>query len=434
MDIERTFLSKAIQSQKVQNMILKGISSDHFVDEHCQIVWDYCNDYIQSYKAHPSLDAVVRDTVHEKLGSFKFEVTSDSLDYLFDEFTKLVIRRQAITGLMEIGKHVDDPEKITTIGDELIALGTSIEGSFLQGNPKRFSDMHERISDYEYRKMNGTPYGIQMGIKEFDELTLGIQPHELVIVAGFLGMGKSTISQYIAFNAYLQGYTPLIVSLEMEASAVLRKFDTMATHFKYNNLKALQLNEIELAEWEQQAIKASGAENDIVVLDDVDNCTIEKIYSIGKQYKPDLLIIDYLTLMTLPGERAAQWEKISNLSRSLKKLARDPDFPAIIAVAQSNGDAADEGSTMANMAFAKAIGMDADIAIGLHQTEEMYLKDQMEARLMKNRDGKKTKSLLHWKLEIMLIEAWQTNHEFSIKDMNSHYPAAKVEDEFSTRK
>lgn len=414
MDVELNFISKAIQTENVQKMIVKGVTSDHFQDEINKEVWDYCNDYIQKYKQHPSLEAVTRD-----IPEFRFTISSDSLGYLFDEFAKLVTRRVALNGLIQIGEVVDDSEEILNISNELIALGQSIEGIFRQGNPVRYSEMPERIAEYERRKEEGDVYGILTGIPALDELMFGIQPHEVFSIVGYAGTGKSTLAQLIAFNAYMQGKTPLIISLEMEASAIYRKFDVMATHIEYRKLKALELDESDKDLWERAAREAQSRDNDIIVLDNITNCTLEKVYSLGKQYQPDLLVIDYITLMKMPGERLATYEKITALTHALKNMARDPEFPPIVSVAQNNRRAAEQGSELDNIAGSNSVATDSDVVVGLYQNEEMLAQKKMEVRLLKNRDGEKVRIDMFWNPAYMEFEEWNAKHEFSTKTLDT---------------
>lgn len=411
MDIELTFLSKAIQTESVQRMIVKGVASDHFTDEVNKEVWIYCNDYIQRYKSHPSVEAVTRD-----IPEFRFQVSTDSVDYLFDEFAKLTKRRTALQGLVKIGEIVDDSEDISRVGEELISLGQGVETLFKQGNPARYSEMLSRIKEYEKHEETGDPFGILTGIPEIDNITFGIQPHELVTVAGFSGMGKSTLALQIAYSAYQQGYTPLVISLEMESGAIYRKFDTLATHINTRSMKSLELTDEDKELWREEAEKAIENENDIIVLDNIGDCTLEKVYSLSKQYKPDLLIIDYITLMKLPGERLNTYEKIKSLTHELKAMARDPECPPIISVAQSNRSAAEKGSTIDNIGDSISIVQDSDIVIGLHQTEEMKINKQMEVRLLKNRDGETATSIMFWNPARMEFRAWNVaTDEFAVK-------------------
>src|SRR4029077_4191157 len=114
---------------------------------------------------------------------------------------------------------------------------------------QRISEGASRKQEYERRKKKKIQHGVKIGIPTFDDITLGVQPHELVIWGGPPGGGKTTGIQYTAVNAYLAGITVLMVSLEVEAEQILRKFDSMLSHVRYRALKGLELNEGEEREW-----------------------------------------------------------------------------------------------------------------------------------------------------------------------------------------
>jgi replicative DNA helicase len=275
--------------------------------------------------------------------------------------------------------------------------------------------MDKRILAYETDEWGG--HGIEMGIPEFDYVTTGIQPHEYITISGYSGTGKSTLAQWILFNAYQQGKTPMYISLEMEAGALFRKWDTMLMNFNYNRLRRQTLHEEDVESWKEKAIEIRNNPNDIIVMDDVRGCTVDRVYADLTRYQPDILCIDYISLMDTQRSAGGQmWEKVLHLTKSLKQTARTLKIP-IIGVAQTNRSSAQTGAQLDNIAFSQSIVMDSDIVIGLHTDEEMRKNKKMQVRLLKNRDGQTIETDLLWKMETMEFGPWRDAYAFTEREL-----------------
>lgn len=410
MDAERAIISKAIQLGHLDKLIGKGIDSSYFYNEECKEVWGHCLSHLRKYKSPPSLDAV-----RTSYPDFTFELPTDSFDYVYDKFVYQTKRRSAITGLRELAKGVDDPERVLRIDEEILQLGSEISQMFPEGSAARFSDMEARILDYEERAASGVVMGLPFGIAAIDDVTQGIQKHEYISIVGWQGTGKSTLAQHICFSAYLAGFTPLIISLEMEHDAMFRKFDTMATNFKYRALKKAELGEGDIKKWREWAVRAGNASSDIIVIDNIGSCTVERVHSIAEQYNPDLLVVDYVSLMDTPGGQGAMWEKVTYLTQKLKTIARNPTCPPVIGIAQTNIASAGDGAKLENIAYSRSIGQDSDIVLGLHQDQDgkMKARHEMEVRLLKNRDGEITNSKMFWNPSQGEYREWQITDMFT---------------------
>ncbi len=408
MDYERKLINATAQRSNVESLLLDGISEAHFEDEENVAIFNFMTDHFRRYKTSPSLDVV-----KEEFPNHLFETESDTLQFLKDEFLKVVKRRYAMQAIWDLAEAVDDKELVGDIDSLFLEKSRELAQIVPVTQLSKFSDMDKRILAYE----SGEEVydGIQMGIPDFDFLTSGIQPHEYVTISGFSGTGKSTLAQWMLFNAYMQGKTPMYISLEMEAKALLRKWDTMAMNFEYQRLKRQRLSEEDLARYKEKATAVRDAANDIIILDDVAGCTVDRVYAELTRYQPDILCIDYITLMDTPRSAGGtqMWEKVVTLTRQLKQTSRTLGIP-IIGVAQTNRSGYQTGAQLDNIAFSQGIVNDSDIILGLGAPDEESKKNnKMTVRLLKNRDGRVEETNLLWKMETMEFGPWKDAYAFT---------------------
>lgn len=391
-------VSKLIHTGEIETVISRGIIEDHFADDECKAVFNFALAHTKRYKTPPSMQVV-----KERYPKFEFEISQDSIDYLIDNFIVKVKRRLANSFLMDLAEIADDPDKSMDIDLHFLDVSRQLATVVPSVQVARFSDMGGRIKTYHEEREKGSPWGIKMGIPALDERTMGMQPHELVVCAGWQGVGKSTLMQFVAFNSYLQSKKVLFISLEMESRAILRRFDSMAAELTYRDLKRMELGEDALARWQQYADEAAQNRDhqDIIIIDRIGSRTPIGIFSETVRHKPDIVVVDYISLLEAPraaGEKS--WQQIGHISRELKLNARTLLIP-VVAAAQTNRDSVREGVKLETIAFSSSIGMDADIVLGMNQDEDMRAEKQMEVVMVKNRDGPPGRVTMNWDMETM---------------------------------
>lgn len=391
MDIERALLTKALQSGELSELVARGIEPDHFADEEMADLYDWAV-YFMSKHAQPPSMTVAR----EEFGNFKALLTKDPLTYHIERFVLRVKERLAVEEVRAYHDMLEDPDEIGQI--ELRALEMARRLTEVVPSPKarRFSEGKARKEEYEQRKKKDIKLGINIGIPTYDNITLGVQPHELLIFGGPPGGGKTTALQYASMNFYLAGETVLFVSLEVEAEQILRKFDTMRSQIKYHALKALTLNPEEEEKWHAilERAEEDKAHKDIIIVDDIRNCTVDKVSAQQIRYKPGAVVVDYLEEMRTP-RNVAGWEGVATNGRGLKESARVTRTPHITATQLNR-----EGET--SYQSAQKI---ADMLIVLIPPEEDEVDSkEMTMLLRKYRDGPSRKSVrMHWDLDTMDI-------------------------------
>lgn len=412
-DIERSLISKIISTGELHEVIGLNIEADHFADEDCAEIFDWMLDFQRQFKATPSARAV-----KEEFPQFAADISKDPLSYHVEKFIIKAKERAAIDLVRNYHDAIEDPELLPEI--ELYALEMARNLIEVVPSPRvhRFSAMPKRTEQYELNQLAGIHPGINFGIPTIDRATDGYQPADLIVYVAYFGVGKSQLMQYVSYMTYLQKKTSEIISLEMSGEQILRKLDTLASKVKYAALKALELEAGDMEQWKRVAEQAhkDRHERDIIIRDDIKNCTVDKIQADMMRFKPDAMFVDYLELMHTPRSQSrGAWENVSENGIGLKQAAHTMKIPVHTA-AQLNREGGKGEVTLANISY-QSVGKHSDILIGLSQDEDQENKQEMELIALKIRDAKKgQRPILRWMLETM---------DIGEKGMEEHFPIRK---------
>lgn len=391
MDVERALVSKIISTGQLEQVISKGISTEMFLpleDDGAREVFEWIVTHHRSYKSTPSIEAS-----RDEFPDYEFEHIQDSLDYVIDRMAQVVRKRHATELLFSLGEAVGDKDRSKEIELEFLEAAREIATLVPTTRVMRFSEMRERIEKYEEDEVEGVKPGIPFGFPTLDKMTGGVQPHEFITAAAFSGIGKSTLLRAIAFNQYSMpdDIVALYVALEEEGTSILRKFDAMAVGMDYMRLKHLGLKPEEVDDWREKAeqVRKKINNRDILIVDKLRNCTPDKVYAETVKHAPDIVFIDYLSLMRSgnPNKRSnSMWQNLTEITQDLKQNARTLGIP-IIAAAQTNRSSSKDGADLDNIGYSLSVVQDSDIVIGLHADDDMKAAKRMELRVKKNREG-----------------------------------------------
>lgn len=411
MDVERALLSSALTKGAVATLLARGIEVRHFSatpsGEECSEVFSWAIEHARKYNVSPS-PALLK----QRWPNWRAEASSDPVDALIDTFLAHVKRRAFSSKVRELASIESDPSQWGRLDEAMLDAARDLSALVPSGHVSRFSEMEQRIAEYQAEKMTEQHVGIGMGIPAFDEVTNGIQRGDLVTVAGYSGLGKSLLSQWWLMGALEQGVNGLLMSLEMSHRQIFERLDTMVLNFSHKLLRRRELPEKDLALWQRVASQFKAAENDLIVIDRLMGCTIDRVYAEINRYKPDLTVVDYVQLMKSSRRSDKQWEMLVDATNDLKAIALATDS-AIVMVSQDGRGSAEDGSTDRNMGGSVSVYQAADIYIGLHQSDDMYAQDQIEVRLLKNRSGERKRNAhLRWRPSHMEIGPLQEGSEY----------------------
>ncbi|MDJ0941308.1 MAG: replicative DNA helicase [Woeseiaceae bacterium] len=225
---------------------------------------------------------------------------------------------------------------------------------------------------------DGDITGISTGFNEFDKMTAGLQGGDLVIVAGRPSMGKTTLAVNIAENAAIGSKVPTaIYSMEMPAQQLAFR---MISSLGRVDMKHLRTGQFPDEDWSRINTAVQLMSDAPIFIDDTAGLSPTEIRARARRLQREhglgLIVVDYLQLMQVPGNTENRATEISEISRSLKALAKELDLP-IIVLSQLNRSVeqrTDKRPVMSDLRESGAIEQDADLIVFIYR-EEVYNPD-----------------------------------------------------------
>lgn len=239
------------------------------------------------------------------------------------------------------------------------------------------SDAIDTIEKASHNKGNVT--GVATGFLDLDYKTAGMQPSDLILVAARPSMGKTAfvlnIAEYVAFK---QDKTVAIFSLEMSKEQLVNRLFSMEAKVDSQHLRTGNLSE---TEWEKLIESAGVIGKSKLIIDDTPGISIPELRSKCRKYKLEhnleMIIIDYLQLMSGSSRSTdSRQQEISDISRSLKALARELRVP-VIALSQLSRaveQRPDHRPMLSDLRESGAIEQDADVVMFIYR-DDYYNKD-----------------------------------------------------------
>jgi replicative DNA helicase len=227
--------------------------------------------------------------------------------------------------------------------------------------------------------------GLPTGLTKLDEMTAGLKGSELIIIAGRPGMGKTAFALNIALHACQARRVPVgVFSLEMRKEELARRLLCSEARVDGGRLRTGMLSR---EEWSRLAGAAGPLTELPIFIDDTASLTLMQLRSKARRLRAEhglgLIVIDYLQLMRSGNKNDNREQEISEISRSLKALAKELDVP-VIALSQlnrgvENRPGKDKRPQLADLRESGAIEQDADVILFVYRPE-VYAKDDDEHR------------------------------------------------------
>jgi replicative DNA helicase len=221
--------------------------------------------------------------------------------------------------------------------------------------------------------------GVPTGFMEIDDMTSGLQKSDLIIIAGRPSMGKTAFALNIAEYAALEAQIPVaLFSLEMAKEQIALRMLSSVARIDSQRIRRGFLGE---ADWPKLVAAAGRLSEAPIFIDDTPAVTVLEMKAKARRLKSEvdlgLIILDYLQLMRSGGYKESREQEISEISRSLKALAKELSVP-VVALSQLNRkveDRTNKRPQMADLRDSGAIEQDADLIAFIYR-DEIYNKSE----------------------------------------------------------
>lgn len=225
--------------------------------------------------------------------------------------------------------------------------------------------------------------GLSTGFSDLDEMTSGLQPADLVIVAARPSMGKTTFAMNMVEHAALNSDKPVLVfSLEMPSESIIMRSISSLSGLEQNKIRSGRMHG---PDWDQFNSGVLQLKNHTkLFIDDTAGISPAEMRSRARRIYREhggmaMIMVDYLQLMQVPGYGENRTQEVSEISRSLKALAKELNVP-VVALSQLNRsleNRSDRRPVMADLRESGAIEQDADVIMFIYR-DEVYNKDSEE--------------------------------------------------------
>ncbi len=247
----------------------------------------------------------------------------------------------------------------------------------------------------EVSKLDGGLTGITSGFSELDKKTSGLQKSDLIIIAARPSMGKTAFALNVATQAALKGKAGVLVfSLEMSKEQLGQRLLAMEARVDMQKLKT---GKLEHSDWDQISSAIDKLSSANIYIDDTPGISILEMKNKSRRLKAekglDLIIIDYLQLMSLGDRVESRQQEITALSRYLKQLAREMECPVIVLsqLSRAPEQRSDHRPVLSDLRESGSIEQDADIVMFLYRDEyynqETDKPNICEVNIAKQRSG-----------------------------------------------
>ena len=393
LEAERALIGGIFYNEDLFNEIRDIIHADDFYRKEHSIIFEAMENL---YIDNKSIDVVFLEEEIRKSDSKNKENVSDTLVNILDEisssynlleYAHLIKEKAMLRRLGNVGAEItqlayNDIRTAEDIIDDAESMVLNLSKNILKSSivDMKTAGVAEVMRMEKISGNRGKTLGIPTGFTDLDKMTSGLNNSDLIILAARPAMGKTAFALNVALNAGKEKKNVLVFSLEMPVQQLYQRLLSIESGISQNKLKNAYLEE---EDWTKLTVATGNLAESTIFVADLPHTNVLEIRSYARKMKSqnqlDLIIIDYLQLINGVSRRGSEFsrqQEISDISRSLKGLARELDVP-IIALSQLSRaveSRIDKRPMLSDLRESGAIEQDADIVAFLYR-EEYYIPD-----------------------------------------------------------
>ena len=380
-NLEAKTISAVLNDKQIH--VLLQANADLLLRTHGDI-WQFVREYYEQNSSVPPVDLV-----KNKFSDFDYDKDTGATKYHLDELRSEYLNDNLKMMLRSAATELNDGKASDAL-DALITETANIKRITSTVRDLDVTDIDSAVSHFENVKLmqEAGTHGIYTGLAGFDNyLPAGITAGQLGVLLAYPAIGKSWMALYLAVQAWKNGKSPLIVSLEMTEAEVRNRIFAILGQGMWSHRK-LSSGQVEIDMFKKWAAKTFDGKPSINIISNDGIGEVSPSVLRGKidQYKPDIVFVDYLNLMTSNQRTDNEVVKMKNLSRELKLLAISEQIPIVAISSATPDDVTDMNSvpTLGQTSWSRQIAYDADWLLALGRAPN---SDVLEAVFRKNRNG-----------------------------------------------
>jgi replicative DNA helicase len=396
---EHLLISKVIQTGSVSEVIEAGLRPDHFTGDY-QNMWIWVLEYWRKHGTVPTARVFKQEFGDVTV----YDAEAEPFSALVDELYHAYKREHIITSIATAMPLLNDND----IDEAYQKLSEGLQKASLETARLRDVDIiqnwESRLARYEeMRNMPNALRGIPTGFMGLDRITAGLRPQQLITFVGEAKKGKSMMALIMANSAHQHGITPMFVSFEMSIEEQEARYDALLSGVSHTKIIRGDLTKNEMDKI-QKALRLQKNMHPFRFTEDSSSLTtVSAIAAKVQQYRPGILFVDGVYLMDDEnGEPKGSSQALTNITRSLKRLAQRFDIP-IVGTTQvlswKLGNKKSRQVTADSIGYSSSFVQDSDLVLGVESDPD--IDNQSIIRVILARTAPKGEVRIKWDWEHM---------------------------------
>ena len=408
LEAEQAVLGSMLTTKEAVSKSMQWLTADHFYKTSHERIFACMVDLFEKGEPVDAISVVNRLKKRKELesvgGAFYITGLAESVPTTanVEHYSKIVLEKHLLRTLIKVSHDVskdafEDSQEVDQILDSAESAIFNISEKRLRGGFKHIDPiLHHAFEELDkIASKPGSVTGVPSGLMDLDDMTSGFHPGELIIVAGRPGMGKTALALSMGRNAAVLEKTGVgMFSLEMAnhqlAMRLLCAEGRVDSHL-------VRTGKLPKSQWKNLSIAVGSLAEAPIYLDDTPGMSVLEVRAKARRLKAEknvgLIIVDYLQLMTGPKGSESRQQEISQISRSLKNLAKEIDLPVIglSQLSRAVESRSDRRPQLSDLRESGAIEQDADLVIFLYRpwvyTQDDDDRGKAEIIVAKQRNG-----------------------------------------------